>query len=99
MASTNSDVYSNWAAKYFYVAFKLDGLGNGGSAERPPRRAQLRRLPAPPRLGRGPLRRGTADVVAADHVADDGVAVEILELARSNRVRVMVTPDSSLPAM
>ena len=35
MASTNSSVYSNWAAKYFYVAFKLDGLGNGGSANGP----------------------------------------------------------------
>jgi hypothetical protein len=33
-ASSNTSVYSNWAAKYFYVGFKLDGLaaGNGGGA-------------------------------------------------------------------
>jgi hypothetical protein len=32
MAATSSSVYSNWAAKYFYVAFKLDGV-NGGEAK------------------------------------------------------------------
>lgn len=35
MASTNSSIYSNWAAKYFYVAFKLDGLSAGGSQAGP----------------------------------------------------------------
>jgi hypothetical protein len=30
MASTNSSIYSNWAAKSFYVAFKLDGVSGGG---------------------------------------------------------------------
>jgi hypothetical protein len=30
LASTNSSIYSNWAAKSFYVAFKLDGIGGGG---------------------------------------------------------------------
>jgi hypothetical protein len=29
MASTSSSIYSNWAAKHFYVAFKLDGLAGG----------------------------------------------------------------------
>ncbi|MDB5323516.1 MAG: hypothetical protein JWN40_5147 [Phycisphaerales bacterium] len=29
MASTPSSIYSNWASKHFYVAFKLDGLAGG----------------------------------------------------------------------
>lgn len=29
MASTSTSIYSNWAAKHFYVAFKLDGLAGG----------------------------------------------------------------------
>jgi hypothetical protein len=32
MASTSSSIYSNWAAKNFYVAFKLDGLAGGEPA-------------------------------------------------------------------
>jgi len=31
MASTNSSIYSNWAASKFYVAFKLDGLSDAKS--------------------------------------------------------------------
>jgi hypothetical protein len=40
MASTNSSVYSNWAAKYFYVAFKLDGLGGANAGTAGPRRVE-----------------------------------------------------------
>jgi hypothetical protein len=31
MASTPTSIYSNWASKHFYVAFKVDGLAGGES--------------------------------------------------------------------
>jgi hypothetical protein len=46
MASSDTSLYSNWAAKHFYVAFKLDGVGGSSAARRVDRNVvdyQLRR--------------------------------------------------------